>query len=89
MGKRGGREGGRGETHALEVHRLHRLIHTLHHARHVPRYLPHRHGRLYAACDGVEAAREAEEVERFALLADRIRGVDTRAVVVALLQCLR
>jgi len=73
-------------THALEVHRLHCFVHALDDARHVPRYLPHRHGRLDAARDGVEAACEAEQVKRLALLADRIGSVDPRAIIVALLQ---
>lgn len=73
-------------THALEVHCLHRFVHAFYDARHVPRHLSHRHGRLDPARDGVDAAREAEEVQRFALLADRIGGVYPRPVVVALLE---
>ena len=86
----GGRAGGRGEgTHALEVHALHRLVHALHDARHVARHLAHRDGGLHAARDRVDAAREAQEVQRLALLPDRVRGVYPRAVVVALLERLR
>lgn len=75
-------------THALEVHRLHRFVHPFHDACHVPRHLSHRHGRLDPARDGVDAAREAEEVQRFALLADRIGCVYARPVVFTLLECL-
>ena len=85
MGK--GEKKRRGEgTHALEVHRLHRFVHAFYDARHVPRHLPHRHGRLDPARDGVDAAREAEEVQRFALLADRVGGVYPCPVVVTLLE---
>jgi len=73
-------------THALEVHRLHRFVHAFYDARHVPRHLPHRHGRLDPARDGVDAACEAEEVQRFALLADRVGGVYPCPVVVTLLE---
>ena len=75
-------------TYALEVHRLHGFVHAFYDARHIPRHLSHRHGRLDPARDGVEAAREAEEVQRFALLADRIGCVYPCAVVVTLLKCL-
>jgi len=78
MGK--GEKKRRGEgTHALEVHRLHRFVHAFYDARHVPRHLSHRHGRL-------DPAREAEEVQRFALLADRVGGIYPYPVVVALLE---
>jgi hypothetical protein len=82
-----GKEGGKG-THALEVHRFHRFVHAFDDARHVPCHLSHCRGRLDSACDGVDAACEAEQVQRFALFADRIGGVYPRAVVVALLECL-
>jgi len=48
--------------------------------------VPHRHDRLDPARDGVDAARESEEVQRLALLADSVGRVYARAVVVALLQ---
>jgi hypothetical protein len=78
--------GGREETHALEVHRLHGFVHAFNDASHVPRHLPHRHGRLDTARDRVDPACEAEEVQGFALLADGVGGVYPRAVVVALLE---
>jgi len=77
---------GRGETHALEVHRLHGFVHAFYYARHVPRHLSHRHGRLDTARDRVDPACEAKEVQRLALLADRVGGVYPRAVGVALLE---
>ena len=68
-------------THALLVHRLHRFVHAFHDARHVPRHLAHRHGRL-------DPAREAEEVQRLVPLADRVRCIYPSSVIVALLKCL-
>ena len=55
--------GGKGrDTYALEVHRFHRFVHAFDDARHVPRHLSHRRGRLDSARDGVDAACEAEQV---------------------------
>lgn len=51
-----GEVGGGCLTYTLEVHSLHCLVHTLDHTRHVPSYLPHRHGSLDSACDCVESA---------------------------------
>jgi hypothetical protein len=87
--KESGGKGKGGKTYALEVHGLHGFVHALYDARHVTRHLSHRHGRLDSARYGVDAAREAEEVQRLALLPDRIRGVYSRAVVIALLERLR
>jgi hypothetical protein len=86
-----GAAGAHGErrTHAFEVHALHRLVHAAHDGRHVARDLAHRHRGLDAACDRGEPAREPQQVQRLALLANRIRRVDPRAVRIALLQCLR
>ena len=80
---------GGGVTHTLEVHGFHRFVHAFDYARHVACHLAHRHGRLDAARYGVQAAREAQQVQRLALLADRVGGVYPCAVVVALLQRLR
>jgi hypothetical protein len=53
------------------------------------RHLSHRHGRLDPARYRINAAREAEQVERLALLSDCVRGVYPRAIIVTLLQRLR
>lgn len=82
-------EGLGGVTHTLEVHGFHRFVHAFDYARHVACYLAHRYGRLDAASYGVQAAREAQQVQRLALLADCVGGVYPCAVVVALLQRLR
>ena len=83
-GKRG--KGYRGGTHPLQVHALHRLVHAAHDRRHVARHRAHRHRGLDPARNGVDAARQPEKIQRLALLADRIRGIDAGAVVIALLQ---
>jgi len=57
-----GRRGGTEETHALEVHCLHGFVHAFYDARHVPRHVSQRHGRLDSARDRVDSACEAEEV---------------------------
>ena len=81
----GGR-GGETGTNAFEVHGFHRFVHAFDDARHVPCHLSHRSSRLHSARYGVNTAGESEQVERFALFADRIGGVYPCAVVVALLQ---
>lgn len=89
VGKRKIKEYGRGireRTHPFEVHALHRLVHATDDRRHVAGHRPHRHRRLNPACDGIYPARQSEEVQRFTLLPDRIRGVDASPVVVALLE---
>lgn len=72
----------------VDVHAVHGLVHALHDGGHVACYLTHRHRGLDAATDGVDAAREPEQVERLALLPDGVLRVYARAVCVALLQCL-
>jgi hypothetical protein len=48
--------------------------------------LSHRGGRFHSARYGVDPAGESEQVERFALFADRIGSVYPCAIVVTLLQ---
>ncbi len=57
-----------GKTYPLEVHAFHGFIHASDDGGHVASHLSHRYGRFHAAGDGVYPTREAEEIERFALL---------------------
>ena len=84
-GKEGGK-GREGETNALEVHGFHRFVHAFDYACHVARHLSHRGGCFHSARYGVDPAGESEQVERFALFADRVGGVYPCSIVVALLQ---
>ena len=77
--------GGGGWAHLFQIHGFHGAFHPAHDAGHAARYLPHRHGGLDPAGDGVDPRAEAEEVEFLVLLADRVLGVDLGDVGVVLL----